>query len=206
MRCRVRRLARLPGRIGPGARFGLLVAALLVEAARPALADEALARRLVTLRSLVPGSAAAAAPPSDRGAGEEDCAHGAWWDDGGFAERARTRQAIRDASLRFAVDADLIRSVIRHESAGDIRAVSHKGAMGLMQLMPATAERMGVVCAFDPRQNVLGGTRYLRRMRDRLGTWERAVAAYHAGPGRVERNRLPAETRRYVARVMGSWR
>jgi soluble lytic murein transglycosylase-like protein len=74
-----------------------------------------------------------------------------------------------------------------------------------MQLMPATARELGVVCPFDPRQNVLGGARYLRRLRDRLGTWPRALAGYHAGPSRVERGRIPAETRRYVRRVMESW-
>ena len=120
---------------------------------------------------------------------------------------ARSIRALRDASLRFAVDESLIRSVIRHESAYDVNAVSHKGAMGLMQLMPATARELGVRCAFDPRQNVLGGTRYLRELRDRLGAWSRAIAAYNAGPARVESGRrLPRETVVYVDRVLGSWR
>ncbi len=120
--------------------------------------------------------------------------------------RSRTNGAIRDAALRFAVDPQLIRSVIRHESAYDVRAVSHKGAMGLMQLMPETARGLGVVCPFDPRENVLGGTRHLRRLYDRLGSWPRAVAAYHAGAQRVESARLPAPTRRYVKRVLRTWK
>jgi soluble lytic murein transglycosylase-like protein len=95
--------------------------------------------------------------------------------------------------------------VIRHESAWDPDAVSHAGAMGLMQLMPGTAEDLGVVCPFDPRENVLGGTRYLRELRDLLGSWTRAVAAYHAGPARVALGEIPDETRRYVRRVIGSW-
>ena len=79
--------------------------------------------------------------------------------------------------------------------------------MGLMQLMPATARELGVVCAFDPRQNILGGTRYLREMRDRFGTWRLALAAYNAGPARVASGRrLPLEPRRYVEAVLRSWR
>ena len=75
-----------------------------------------------------------------------------------------------------------------------------------MQLMPETAHRMGVVCPFDPRENVLGGARYLRQLHDRLGSWPRSLAAYHAGPGRVEAGRIPAETHRYVKRVLRTWR
>ena len=100
----------------------------------------------------------------------------------------------------------LIEAVIRHESNGDPEAVSHAGAQGLMQLMPATARQMGTVCSFDPRENVIAGTRYLRRMYDRFGSWPDALAAYNAGPARVEAGALPAETRRYVANVMRSWR
>ncbi len=171
----------------------------------PAHADEGVARRLAALKVLVePGAVPAVAPPPTTTS--ERCASGAWWRTTAYGLRARIDEAVRDASLRFAVDPDLIRAVIRHESAYDPNAVSHKGAMGLMQLMPATARRLGVLCAFDPRENVLGGTRYLRRLHDRLGSWPRAVAGYHAGPGRVEANRIPGVTRTYVRRVMRSWR
>ena len=75
-----------------------------------------------------------------------------------------------------------------------------------MQLMPATARAMNVTCSFDPRDNIMGGARYLRRMVDRFGSWPLALAAYNAGPTRVRSGRIPAETRVYVERVMGRWR
>ena len=180
-------------------------AGLLLVLASSAVADEAIARRLGALKSLVNPAAARPASSAQTPA-HPACAAGTWWRLTEYGVRARTEGAVRDASLRFAIDPDLIRAVIRHESAYDVDAVSHKGAMGLMQLMPETARWMGVVCPFDPRENVLGGARYLRRLHDRLGSWPRALAAYHAGPGRVEAGRIPAETHRYVERVLRSWR
>jgi len=167
-------------------------------------ADPAIGRRLAALRALVapaPASlrAGRAAPFS------EPCATGAGWRRIPGGLRAQTLAAVHDASLRFGVDAALIRSVIREESAGNPDAVSSAGAMGLMQLMPGTAAELGVVCAFDPRENVMAGTRYLRRMRDRLGSWRFALAGYHAGPGAVEGGRLSATTHRYVERVLRRW-
>ncbi|MGH0030052.1 MAG: lytic transglycosylase domain-containing protein [Myxococcota bacterium] len=174
----------------------------------PAWADAEIQRKIAALRALTPRAPAAAAPPRSVGkAGTAGCS----------AARARrldpaertvvTMRAIRDASLRYGVSAELIRSVIRHESAGNPAAVSHKGAMGLMQLMPATARQLGVSCAFDPRQNVMGGTRYLREMRNRFGSWRLALAAYNAGPARVESGRRwPRETRNYVEQVLRTWR
>jgi len=176
----------------------LALAGLLLLAAAPAAAEDPIALRLAALRALVtPGAPPPRlAPPAfDASACPEPPG----------PQTARTRRAIRDASLRYLVDAGLIRSVIRVESAGNPRAVSVKGAMGLMQLMPATARSLGVVCPFDPRENVLGGTRYLRRQRDRFGSWARALAAYHAGPTRVARGRIPAETHRYVRLVLRGW-
>ena len=178
----------------------LAAASLLVAIAGSASADSDIDRRIAALRALL-GTSGGAAPPAPP---EPGCAP-ARARAGADAAVARLR-AILDASLRYAVSADLIRSVIRHESAGDPAAVSPKGAMGLMQLMPGTARELGVGCAFDPRQNVLGGTRYLRALRDRFGSWPGALAAYHAGPARAESGRLPAETRRYVARVLEGWR
>ena len=99
----------------------------------------------------------------------------------------------------------LVKAVIAAESAFDPGAVSHKGAQGLMQLMPATAAELGVEDALHPSENVKGGTRYLREMRDRLGSWPRALAAYNAGPHRVETGRIPAGTRSYVRRILRLW-
>jgi soluble lytic murein transglycosylase-like protein len=186
------------------ARGSLLAFAWVLSLGAQVSADPAIGRRLAALRVLAgptPTSlrSSRAAPLSDV------CTAHAGWRRTPGALRTQTAAAVRDASLRFGVDAELIRSVIREESAGNPDAVSPAGAMGLMQLMPGTARELGVVCAFDPRENVTAGTRYLRRMRDRLGSWSRALAGYHAGPGAVEAGRLSATTRRYVARVLRRW-
>lgn len=184
----------------------LLFALCLALAVRPApaAADGEIAHKIAVLRSLTLGSNAVAAPAPPRPPAQCSVTAARRLDRADLA--VTTLRAVHDASLRYAVSADLIRSVIRHESAGDPAAVSHKGAMGLMQLMPATARELGVTCAFDPRENVMGGTRYLRELRDVLGSWRLGIAGYHAGPGRARSGRLPAETRRYVERVLRSWR
>ena len=172
----------------------------------PAGADEAMARRLGALKALVEPAAAREArvePPPDA---PLSCGGGTWWRVTDYGVQARIDGAIRHASIRHAVDARLIRAVIATESAYDVGAVSHKGAQGLMQLMPATARELGVVCPFEPRENVMGGTRYLRAMYDRFGSWPLALAAYNAGPRAVERRRFPEETRRYVRLVIARWR
>jgi len=104
------------------------------------------------------------------------------------------------------VDADFIRSVIRAESGSNPKAVSRKGAQGLMQLMPATATKLGVKDSFDPAQNVNGGTQFLRELLEKYnGDAAKALAAYNAGPHRVQQyNGVPPyrETRVYVASVI----
>ncbi len=196
-------LARSPG-LGRAVRVALLLAILLAGAG--ASADAAISRRLAALRNLerAPHAHRALAALPAREA-DFVCPVRRAPDPPALLE-LRIHRAVRDASRRYGVDASLVRSVIRHESAGRPDAVSVKGAMGLMQLMPGTARELGVVCPFDPRENVLAGTRYLRQLHDRLGSWGKAVAGYHAGPARALAGRLGPETRRYVGRVLHDWR
>jgi soluble lytic murein transglycosylase-like protein len=115
-------------------------------------------------------------------------------------------QVVNIASGRYRLDPDLVNSVIRAESGFNVRAVSRKGAQGLMQLMPGTASKLGVPNAFDPEANVEGGTKYLRELLERYNfDLVKALAAYNAGPLRVEQyGGVPPyyETRAYVARIV----
>lgn len=115
-------------------------------------------------------------------------------------------EVVTSASAAFHLDPDLVNSVIRAESGFNPRAVSPKGARGLMQLMPGTAGELGVHNAFDPRANVNGGSRYLRELLERYNfNLVKALAAYNAGPERVERyNGVPPyrETQAYVNRIV----
>ena len=122
------------------------------------------------------------------------------------ATREDMERWVNSASGQHRVDADLIRSVIKAESGFNTRAVSPKGAQGLMQLMPGTASQLGVKDAFAANQNIEGGTRYLR---DLLVLYNddmaKALAAYNAGPQRVTQyHGVPPyrETHAYVARVI----
>lgn len=138
----------------------------------------------------VPPEANASAPASD-GASMEPIA-------GDF------EAIVQDAAAHHGLDPGLIRAVIRAESGFDPAAESPKGACGLMQLMPSTARELGVQDPFDARQNIMGGSRYLKTLLDRYnGDLDQALAAYNWGMGNVEKNpgRLPAETRTYLTRV-----
>jgi soluble lytic murein transglycosylase-like protein len=115
-------------------------------------------------------------------------------------------RVVTSASATYHLDPDLVNSVIHAESGFNSRAVSRKGAQGLMQLMPGTAGRLGVTNPFDPEANVGGGTRYLRQLLERYNfDLVKALAAYNAGPKKVEQYRgVPPyrETRAYVARIV----
>jgi len=113
---------------------------------------------------------------------------------------------IVQASTKYSVDPDLVRAVIKVESNFNNRAVSPKGASGLMQLMPQTARELGVADPFEPASNIHGGVMYLSRLLDTLqGDLPLSLAAYNAGLERViEKKEIPAirETRNYVKRVL----
>jgi soluble lytic murein transglycosylase-like protein len=120
-------------------------------------------------------------------------------------EPAAIAPAIEAAAGQTGLSEELISAVIAAESAYRPNAVSSAGAQGLMQLMPGTAHSLGVQDPFDPFQNVLGGSRYLQQQLRRFGSVEKALAAYNAGPGAVERyGGIPPyrETQNYVRRVM----
>lgn len=142
------------------------------------------------LQELVDAVPAAVSPPLQAPASRTDTS---WLD-----------PIIARASRRYGVDAGLIKAVIKAESGFNPQAVSHAGARGLMQLMPATARSLGVDDSFDPEQNVMGGTRFLKDMLRRYnGDVDAALAAYNWGPGNVDRrpDHLPRETRDYLSRV-----
>ncbi len=118
-------------------------------------------------------------------------------------------QIVNQASQKYGVDADLIRSVIKAESNFNPSATSPAGAMGLMQLMPDTAKELGVNNAYDSRENIMGGTRYLKMLLERYdGKIDLALAAYNWGMGNLEKNpdRLPGETLTYIERVNAYFR
>lgn len=115
---------------------------------------------------------------------------------------------IKQASQSSGLDARLIAAVVHTESNFDAVAVSSKGAQGAMQLMPITQEELGVIDAFNPRESVEAGSRYLRKQWDRFGSLELALAAYNAGPSNVERyGGIPPfkETQDYVRKVMARY-
>lgn len=124
---------------------------------------------------------------------------------GSAATPREVDDAIEQAARRHNVDVNLVRALIRVESNFNSKAVSRKGAMGLMQLMPSTARQLKVTNPFDPDQNVDAGVRHLKRLlQDFNGNVKLSLAAYNAGAGAVHRNAgIPnyAETRNYVSRI-----
>jgi soluble lytic murein transglycosylase-like protein len=128
---------------------------------------------------------------------------------GNFLEKVNSRldqfePIIENASSLFGVDKDLIKSIITVESAGKPDAVSKAGAKGLMQLMDITAKDLGIDNAFSPKENILGGTKYLKNMMDRFGNTDLALAAYNAGPANIVKyGDIPPfpETQAYIKKV-----
>ena len=119
--------------------------------------------------------------------------------------RGEYLEAAKAAARRHGVPEDLFLRLVQKESGWNPGAVSHKGATGLAQLMPATARRLGVKLS-DPHDNLDGGARYLRMMYDRFGDWKLALAAYNAGPEAVQKHGgVPpyAETKGYVRAILG---
>jgi soluble lytic murein transglycosylase-like protein len=116
---------------------------------------------------------------------------------------------VREASDRHKVDPALVRAVIETESNWNPKAFSHKGAGGLMQLIPTTAQRYGAYDVFDPQQNIDAGVKYLRTLLERYnGNLDLALAAYNAGEGAVDRaHGVPSfrETRNYVQKVQNAY-
>ncbi len=114
--------------------------------------------------------------------------------------------AAKSAARKHGIPEDLFLRLVQQESGFNPNARSHKGAIGLAQLMPATARALRVN-PNDPKQNLEGGARYLKKMYQKFGNWRLALAAYNAGPGAVEKhNGVPPyrETKNYVRKILGS--
>jgi len=124
-------------------------------------------------------------------------------------DRDGAEKLVREASDRHKVDPALVRAVIETESNWNPKAYSHKGAGGLMQLIPTTAQRYGAYDVFDPQQNIDAGVKYLRTLLERYnGNLDLALAAYNAGEGAVDRaHGVPGfrETRDYVQKVQNAY-
>ncbi len=117
------------------------------------------------------------------------------------------KDVINECAEKYNIDQELIRAMIQVESGWNTDAVSNKGAQGLMQLMPRTAAMLGVEDPFDPVQNIEGGVRYISDLTDKYrGDIEKALAAYNAGPARVDAGNIPEVSKRYVRNIMSIYR
>jgi soluble lytic murein transglycosylase-like protein len=159
-----------------------------------------------------PPKTAAKPPEAAKGAGETTPAPSAASPNGAPPQRVPKEhldRMVNETAERHNVDPKLVRAVVSAESGWNPFAVSRKGAFGLMQLIPGTAQRMGVNNVFDPQQNLDGGVRYLQSLLERYnGSLPLALAAYNAGEGAVDRFRgVPnyRETRLYVQKVTNSY-
>lgn len=182
----------------------LLVAAVVLYTASPALAQ------IYSWRDADGKLVLSDRPRPDHGQQTTYEVHGGGSTRATMPQVSRAKSAPFEASInahseRMGVAADLVRAVIQVESAFNPAAVSNKGAMGLMQLMPATAQELGVTNPFDPDQNIRGGVTYLKQLLNRYDNKvELALAAYNAGIGNVEKyGDVPPfkETRNYVNKI-----
>ena len=125
----------------------------------------------------------------------------------GYTNYEQQRTHVDGAAKRHGIDSALIRAIIETESSWRPNARSKVGAMGLMQLMPKTAKWLGVRNAYDPAQNIEGGSKYIAQLiRQFGGNVSKALMAYNCGPGNVKKGRIPAESRRYAQKVLGIYR
>lgn len=125
----------------------------------------------------------------------------------GKTSYAELKDIIDECAEKYNIDNELIRAMIQVESGWNTGAVSNKGAQGLMQLMPRTAAMLGVSDPFDPIQNIEGGVRYISDLTDKYrGDIEKALAAYNAGPARVDSGNIPDVSKRYVKNIMAVYR
>lgn len=181
--------------------------------ARPAATESpAEAPRTEPAREAAPKSAPIAdrvrPAPSTRGQDGPTAQGGTPWAETSAEDTVPYAEEVRAAAERYRIPADLVRAVMKTESGFNPGAVSIKGAVGLMQLMPDTARAMGVGDLRDPAQNIMGGTRFLRVLANRFkGDLVKVLSAYHAGSTRVkDRGGTPfASTDGYVRKVLGTY-
>lgn len=125
------------------------------------------------------------------------------------AQSTNVNELIETFAQKYDIDSDFIKAIIKQESGFNTKATSKKGAMGLMQLMPKTAESLGVIDAYNPSQNIEGGVKYLKSLLEKYDdNKEMALAAYNAGPGAVKKyGGIPPykETQNYINAVMGTY-